>query len=175
VNATDARVALCVLAARESGDHLYIWGGDRADEGGFDCSGFICDLLMKANRLWPGIYIGGRTTAHLIHHYYDELGVPDIEDVDELLPGSIMFYRKRGELRFFHTALHVCTLGEFSLANGDTAPIGPIAIESGGAGPFSTSPRDALRASAGVRMTASDSHGRGVEWVAKDPFAVLEL
>ena len=175
-------MAFCVLAARESGDHLYIWGGDRADEGGFDCSGYVCDLLMRANRLWPGIYNGGRTTAHGIHQYFDELGTPDVDDIDELKPGALMFYRRiatgaitRGEPRIFHTALHVCTLDEYNLSNGDTAPIGPIAIESGGAGSFATSPREALRVSAGVRMTASDVHGRGVEWVSKDPFAHLSF
>ena len=175
MNVIAARVALCVLASRESGDHLYIWGGDSADEGGFDCSGFVCDLLMRANRLMPGIYLGGRTTAHMIHTYYDKLGVPDINDVDELEPGMILFYRMGGEARFFHTALHIFTLDEFGLVNGDTAPIGPVAIESGGAGSFSTSPREALKASAGVRMTASDVHGRGVEWVAKDPFSLLSF
>lgn len=173
MNIVDARVALCVLTARESGDHLYIWGGDRADEGGFDCSGFVCDLLMRANRLFPGIYMGGRTTAHLLHKYYTDRHLPQVDDVDELVPGSILFYRKRGETRFFHTALHICNLDEFNLVNGDTALIGPIAIESGGAGSFSTSPREALKVSAGVRMTASDSHGRGVEWVGIDPFALL--
>jgi hypothetical protein len=175
VQIVDARVALCVLAARESGDHLYIWGGDSADEGGFDCSGFVCDLLMRANRLIPGIYYGGRTTAHTLHEYYDALRVPDVDDVDELQPGSILFYRRRGEGRYFHTALHICNLDEFGLINGDTAPIGPIAIESGGAGSFATSPREALKVSAGVRMTASDIHGKGVAWVAKDPFSLLSF
>ena len=175
MKAIDARVAFCVLTARGSGDSLYIWGGDRADEGGFDCSGFVCDLLMRANRLWPGIYAGGRTTAHLLHKYYVDAGAAAITDIEELMPGSILFYRMRGELRYFHTALHICSLDEYNLINGSTAEIGPIAIESGGAGSFSTSPREALKASAGVRMTASDAHGRGVEWVGLDPFSLLSF
>ncbi len=171
----DARVALCVLASRESGDHLYIWGGESADEGGFDCSGFSCDLLMRANRIWPGIYMGRRTTADGLYNYYDDQEVPDVTRVDDLLPAMLLFYRRRMSSRCFHTAIHVCNLDEYTLVTGQTAPIGPIAIESGGAGSAASSPRDALRASAGVRMTASDYHGSGVEWVAKDPFSLLDF
>jgi len=171
----DARVAFCVMAARESGDHLYIWGGESNDEGGFDCSGFACDLLMRANHLWPGIYQGGRTTAHRLRDYYDALDVPDIDKVEDLMPGSLVFYYRPPQPRMFHVALHIANLDEFVMRNGNTAPIGPIAIESGGAGSASTSPREALRVSAGVRMTASDSHGRGVRWVAKDPFSLLSF
>jgi hypothetical protein len=175
VNLIDARVALCVLAARESGDHLYIWGGESSDEGGFDCSGFVCDLLMRANHLWPGIYTSGRTTAHSLYEYYSRKSVYDITDVDNLVPGSIVFYRRSLESRIFHVALHVFNLDEFILSNGRTVPIGPMAIESGGAGSYSKTPRDALRASAGVRMTASDYHGEHVKWVAKDPFTLLSF
>ena len=175
MNLIDARVAFCVLASRESGDHLYIWGGESSAEGGFDCSGFVCDLLMRANHLWPGIYGDGRTTAQGLYDYYTRISVPDIEELDDLLPGSIVFYRRSEHSRIFHVALHVCNLDEFALPNGNTAPIGPVAIESGGAGSFSTSPREALRASAGIRMTATDAHGKGVLWVAKDPFSVLSF
>jgi hypothetical protein len=173
MNIVDARVALCVLAARESGDHLYIWGGESSDESGFDCSGFVCDLLMRANHLWPGIYTGRRTTAHGLYEHYNDAS--DIDKLEDLAPGSIMFYRRDIESRIFHVALHICDLDKFTLISGRTVPIGPIAIESGGAGSQSTTPREALRASAGVRMTASDSHGRGIKWVAKDPFSLLSF
>jgi cell wall-associated NlpC family hydrolase len=36
----NARVFLVLMAARMVGDYLYSWGGEEADEGGFDCSGF---------------------------------------------------------------------------------------------------------------------------------------
>ena len=45
--------------------------------------------------------------------------------------------------------------------------VGPIAFESGGGCRKITSPRAALRQSAAVRVTASDYHGKNVEWVAK--------
>jgi hypothetical protein len=43
------------------------------------------------------------------------------------------------------------------------------AAESG-----TTTPRAALLKSAGIRVTASDDHGEGVEWVAKDPFVLID-
>jgi hypothetical protein len=48
-----------------------------------------------------------------------------------------------------------------------------MAFESGGGDSTASSPRVALRTSAGVRLTASDYHGTGVEWVAKDPFVQI--
>ena len=51
--------------------------------------------------------------------------------------------------------------------------IGPIAFESGGSGSAATSPREARKKTAGVRLTASDYQSDGVEWVAKDPFLMV--
>ena len=60
---TDARVFLLLMAARMVGNYLYFWGGEEADEGGFDCSGFASVALMQAARAWPELHDGGRSTA----------------------------------------------------------------------------------------------------------------
>jgi len=36
------------MAARMVGDYLYSWGGEEAEEGGFDCSGLLSIALMQA-------------------------------------------------------------------------------------------------------------------------------
>jgi hypothetical protein len=36
----NARLFLVLMAARKVGDYLNSWGGEEADDGGFDCSGF---------------------------------------------------------------------------------------------------------------------------------------
>ncbi len=43
----DARVFLLLMAARMVGDYLYAWGGEEADEGGFDCSGFASAASLQ--------------------------------------------------------------------------------------------------------------------------------
>lgn len=170
----DARVAFCVRTSRELGDHLYIWGGDSADEGGMDCSGFASRRMMWADKLWPGIYTGGRTTAAGLYRHYDDREVPDITDVEDLVPGVLVFYHRYPSSRIYHVAVHICSVDGKHLDSGRFASVGPIAIESGGAGSGSTTPRAALLASAGVRLTASDHHGRGL-WVAKDPFSLVSF
>ena len=169
---TDARVAFCVRTSRELGDHLYIWGGDSEGEGGMDCSGFASTRMMWADKLWPGIYTGGRTTAAGLYRHYDGKGVPDIKRVDHLVPGALVFYRRYPSSKIYHVAIHICTVDGKHLDAGPFVEVGPMAIESGGSGSGSTTPRAALIASAGVRFTASDYHGRGL-WVAKDPFSLL--
>ena len=59
----NARVFFLLMAARMVGDYLYSWGGEEADEGGFDCSGFVSIALMQTARSWPELYTGGRSTA----------------------------------------------------------------------------------------------------------------
>lgn len=167
----DARVFLLLMAARMVGDYLYAWGGEEAEEGGFDCSGFASIALMQAARAWPGLYSGGRNTAQGIYDHYDGRGCPDIRELDELKPGCLVFYRRPGK-RIHHIAIHAASVPDLKGPGGDM-PVGPVAFESGGGHGETTSPRAALCRSAGVRLTASDQHGQGVEWVAKDPFAVL--
>jgi hypothetical protein len=168
----DARVFLLLMAARMVGDYLYSWGGEEASEGGFDCSGFASIALMQAARAWPGLFDGGRTTAAGLYSYYDERGCPDIVESAELRPGCLVFYRRPGA-KIHHVAIHATTVPPLRI-NGKLRETGPVAFESGGSGSSATSPRAALCASAGVRLTASDYHGAHSEWVAKDPFELLD-
>jgi len=168
---TDARVFLLLMAARMVGDYLYSWGGEESDEGGYDCSGFASIALMQAARAWPELYDGGRSTARGLYSYFDRRGCADIERAKDLQPGSLVFYRRPGG-RIFHVAIHATNVPEINLKSGGVK-VGPVAFESGGGDSSSSSPRAALRKSAGVRLTASDYHGTGVEWVAKDPFVLL--
>jgi hypothetical protein len=168
----DARVFLILMAARMVGDYLYAWGGEEADEGGFDCSGFASVALMQTARGWPNLYEGGRCAAAALYQYYDALGCPDVRQVPELLPGCLVFYRRPGN-PFHHVAIHAVDVPDLALG-GALRAVGPVAFEAGGSGSQATSPRAALLASATIRLSASDHHGEGVEWVAKDPFLLLE-
>jgi len=168
----DARVFLLLMAARMVGDYLYSWGGEEADEGGYDCSGFVSIALIQAARAWPKLYDGGRSTATGLYQYYHARSCPDIAKVADLKPACLVFYRVPGK-PFHHVAIHATTVPSLKLKAG-VLEVGPVGFESGGSGSAATSPRAALLASAGVRLTASDYHGKGVEWVAKDPFVLLE-
>jgi hypothetical protein len=168
----DARVFLILMAARMVGDYLYAWGGEEADEGGFDCSGFASVALIQTARGWPGLFGGGRCTAAALYQYYDQRGCPDIRQVSALLPGCLVFYRRPGKT-IHHVAIHAVDVPSLQLG-GALRPVGPVAFEAGGSGSVATSPRAALLASATIRLSASDHHGEGVEWVAKDPFRLLE-
>lgn len=167
----NARVFLLMMAARMVGDYLYSWGGEEAEEGGFDCSGFASVALMQLARAWPALYDGGRSTAAGIYDYYTQRGVPDITDLQHLKPGCLVFYRRPGK-RIHHIAIHATTVPALRTPD-DSLDVGPVAFEAGGGGSRTTSPRAALCSSAGVRLTATDRHGHGVEWVAKDPFVLL--
>ena len=176
---TDARVFLIMMGARKVGSALYAWGGETEVEGGYDCSGFVSHILTETNRAWPGLYAGGRQTAKGIYRHYDKLGCPDIRRVDDLKPGCVVFYFNRDKTpaqSATHVALHVANVPDMHIAHGNsvfTADVGPIAFEAGGAGSKATSPRAALKKSATIRVTATDTHG-GQAWVAKDPFSYLE-
>ncbi len=167
----DARVFLLMMSARMLGDYLYSWGGEEADEGGFDCSGFVSIALMQTARAWPGLYDGGRSTARGLYRYYDRKGCPDITKLKDLKPGCLVFYY-RPEKSIHHIAIHATDVPPLRIGAREL-PVGPIAFESGGGGSKTTSPRAALRKSAAVRVTASDFHGTGVKWKAKDPFLLL--
>lgn len=169
---TDARVFLLLMAARMVGDYLYSWGGEESDEGGFDCSGFASVALMQTARGWPKVYNGGRTTAQGLYDYFDKHGCPDIKDVEDLAPGCLLFYSRPGK-RIHHVAIHATNVPKIKMGS-KALDVGPVAFESGGGRSTTTSPREALCASAGVRLTASDQHGSGVNWVAKDPFVLLD-
>jgi cell wall-associated NlpC family hydrolase len=164
-------VFLLLMAARMVGDYLYSWGGEESDEGGYDCSGFASIALMQTARAWPVLYDGGRSTARGLYSYFDGRGCADITRVNDLEPGALVFYRRPGG-RIFHVAIHAANVPHINLEQGNVK-VGPVAFESGGGDSTSSSPRAALRKSAGVRLTASDYHGTGVEWVAKDPFVLL--
>jgi hypothetical protein len=177
----DARSFLILMGARKVGNYLYAWGGDAGEEPGLDCSGFVCSILTETNRAWPGLYTGGRTTASALYKWFDERGLPDINKMSDLTPGSIVFYHNKSKptSKIFHVALHVTNVPDIRLKQGLTnkflsMPVGPVSFEAGGSGSDATTPRNALLKSATVRLTASDEHGRGVTWVAKDPFLLLE-
>lgn len=167
----NARVFLLLMAARMVGDYLYSWGGEESDEGGFDCSGFVSVALMQTARGWPALYSGGRSTAQGIYTYYNKSGCPDITILSDLKPGGLVFYRRPGK-RIHHIAIHAANVPPLMQKQG-MLPVGPVAFESGGGGSKIKSPRAALQHSSGVRLTSSDYHGRGVQWVAKDPFILL--
>jgi len=170
--AENARVFLLLLAARDLGEYLYAWGGETAEEGGFDCSGFVSEKLRLAARAYPLLYDGQRRTARgLFRYYYTHRGCREIREAGELRPGCIVFYRQP-TAEIHHVAIHAMTVVDVALG-GKVSPVGPVAFEAGGAGSKATSPRSALLSSAGVRLTATDYHGRGVEWVAVDPFTLL--
>lgn len=170
---TDARVFLCTIARDVSG--LYIWGAESESEGGVDCSGYTSVVLTRGARVIPGLYDGVRRTSRGIFDYYRSRGAPIKSKIEHLLPGSIVFYNRGRGTRIFHVAIHLFNLDRVRASTGPGLPIGPVAIESGGGGSRTTTPRDALIASAGVRQTATDHHGRGVEWLAVDPIALLDL
>lgn len=169
----DARVFLLLMAARMVGDYLYSWGGEEADEGGFDCSGFVSVALIQTARAWPKVYDGGRSTAQGLYDYYDRgpHPCPDIVALELLKPGCLVFYR-RPRAKMHHVAIHAVNVPDIRLGD-RRLEVGPVAFESGGGGSKTDSPRAALCSSAGVRLTASDQHGAGVLWVAKDPFVRL--
>ncbi len=169
----NARVAMCLLAQREVGSSLYWWGGDGISghkELGRDCSGLVCGILADLALAYPEIYAGGRRTAQGIYDYYDDLGLPDITKTQDLRPGSLVFFNHTNR-RIHHIKIHLAVVPDLHF--GGTHAFGPIAVDSGGGGSDTVSPRRALERAAQVRFSASDVHGTG-KWRAKDPFALLE-
>jgi len=173
----DARALFILLAARRlSQQSLYMWGGESHEEGGFDCSGTVSELCTELNRSFPGFYTGGRTTAAGIRNWYLAKGC------DELIfgagglpggtpPGSLVFFRLSGRSPH-HVKVHLCTVPDTQLG-AVKLPVGPIAMDSGGGGSQTTSPREALRSAAGIRLSASDQHGSAMGLVL-DPFKLLD-
>jgi hypothetical protein len=154
----DARVLFLLLAARKVGSFLYAWGGESADEGGFDCSGFVSTCLTELRRHYPAIYDGQRRTADGLFEFYRTRSAP-IFALGDLRPGALAFYPREG--RKTHIAIHACRVPPIG-----THDVGPIAFEAGGSGSAATSPRAALMAAATIRMTATDRR----LFVALDPF-----
>jgi len=160
----DCRALLCLFGARMAGHFLYSWGGESSEEGGYDCSGMISTVLAQTCRFWPALYDGQRRTAQGLRDYFIARGCTELKgDPEQLRPGCLVFYARPGHA-IHHVALHLCTV---------PLGVGPVALEAGGGGSRTTSPREALLASAGVRLTASDQHGQGVTWTAVDPIEVL--
>ena len=170
LNQVNARVFFLLMAARLVGNYVYAWGGEEPDEGGYDCSGFATTILTETARAWPPVYDNVRRNPHELFTYLDHQGCPDITDSRLFTPGCIVFYRTRGH-DFTHVTIHATTVPMISL-NGQMKEVGPLGFEAGGGGEQTDSPRAALRASAGIRLTATDHHG-SQEWVAKDPFVLV--
>lgn len=153
--------AFAVLQAATLLGEPYIWGGDDHDEGGFDCSGFVHEVFSRVGAEWPDIAFG-RVPARTIFGHFSRLGCADIRDAEKLRPGCLTFFHRPGGL-IFHVKLHV-----------SAGPFGFLAIDAGGAGSNSPDLSSALRHAAGVRRSSSIHHTRGSEWVAVDPFTLLD-
>jgi hypothetical protein len=172
MNTENARVAMCLLAQREVGSSLYWWGGDGVSgrkELGRDCSGLVCTILADLVLAYPDLYDGQRRTARDIYDYYHAKGLPDITSTGDLRPGSLVFFNHTGR-RIHHIKIHLAVVPDLQL--GGTHKFGPIAVDAGGGGSDTVSPRRALERAAQVRFSASDVHG-SAKWRAKDPFALL--
>lgn len=166
----DARVLFILLAARKASSQLlYAWGGEDIDEGGMDCSGLVSEVLRETARAYPSLYDGQRRTAEGIAGYYAGRGVArkPWDDVSPP-PGALCFF---GKPRIYHIKIHLCVVPDIELDAG-LAEVGPLAIDSGGAGSDATNPRTALLRAAGVRLSASDWHGQSrAQWL--DPFETV--
>lgn len=154
----DARAFAIMRATRLLGEP-YIWGGDDVDEGGFDCSGLVHEVMNLTAKHYDGLEVGRVAARNLFVHYV-ERGAPTITDPAKLKPGCLVFFaRRRG--RIFHVKLHVAS-----------GPFGHLAIDAGGAGSNSVSLEQALKLAACVRMSSSIQHSGG-SWVAVDPFELV--
>jgi hypothetical protein len=155
----DARAFAIMRATRLLGEP-YIWGGDDVDEGGFDCSGLVHEVMNLTARHWDGLEIG-RVSARNVYAHYTAHGLPQITDPVDLKPGCLVFFaRPRG--RIFHVKMHIAS-----------GPFGRLAIDAGGAGSNAVDLEQALRSAASVRMSSSIHHA-GAQWVAVDPFELIK-
>lgn len=154
----DARSFAVLRATRLLGEP-YVWGGDDVDEGGFDCSGLIHEVLNLTGEHWDGLAIPRLAARHIYRTMVDR-GAPVITDPADLRPGCLVFFaRLRG--RIFHVKFHV-----------SSGPFGHLAIDAGGAGSNAVGLEQALQLAASVRMSSSIHHG-GASWVAVDPFELI--
>lgn len=171
----DARVAMALAAYRKLG-HLYLWGAEGGDEAGFDCSGLISEVLTEVAAAWPGLYSGGRRTASGLDSFYRSRGCEAVTDASRLRPGMIVFFAGASG-KIFHVKLHLTTVPPLATKHPLTGkpihlPIGPVALDAGGGGSKTTSPRASLQGGAGVRLSASDYHGTA-RWHSRDPLFLL--
>lgn len=173
MSSADARAGFLFLAGREVGGHLYLWGGESTDEGGFDCSGYVSTTLARAAKAWPALYDGRRRTAAGLYEYFVERGCQDIIELEELRPGCLAFYQSKTLAPIYHVAIHLATVPALETSAGPL-PFGPVAFEAGGGGSATTSPRAALTSNAQIRLSATDRHG-SARWVALDPFTLEGL
>lgn len=153
--------AFTILVASTLLGEPYIWGGDDHDEGGFDCSGFVHEVFDRVGQQWPELAFG-RVPARSIFAHFSARGCPGIRAEGELRPGCLVFFHYP-DRPIFHVKLHVAS-GKF----------GHMAIDAGGAGSDSPDLGSALRHAAGVRRSSSTHHTRGAQWVAVDPFVLLQ-
>jgi hypothetical protein len=165
---SDIRTLFILLASRDVGQHLYKWGGESSIEGGYDCSGYVCDKLTELSRFIPEVYDGERRTASGLLNYLNKVSsVPSLD----WEPGTIVFYGTADQLshgQASHVAIHAFYAKSF---NG--MEVGNVGFEAGGAGSNAVSPRAALVSNATIRMTASDVHGT-LSCIGKDLFKYLQ-
>ncbi len=79
---SDSRIRKFLDVALAQLGKPYVWGGDRLEDGGFDCSGFIYYSLNKSG------YTVGRSSANS----YSQYSKWDYVSKDALKPGDLMFY-----------------------------------------------------------------------------------
>ena len=167
----DARSYLVLYATRLLG-RPYMWGGESEAEGGDDCSGFVHEVLVALARHWPDLYDGERRSAAGLFGYFVNRGVATKGRVPDLVPGMAVFWHKQDAI--VHVRLHLATLPPMTaVGDHDLLPVGPVGIESSGGGPDVTSPRAALKATAGVRFCATDTYRGGTAWVALDFLSLI--
>lgn len=164
--ADDARAYAVTQGASLIGEP-YRWGGEDSEEGGYDCSGLMHEILERVGAFWPVLAIP-RLPARGIFAHFSRLGCPSFTDPTKLKPGSLTFFRKPAG-SIFHVKLHVATLPP---ERGSTEQAFP-AIDAGGGGSRTTTLAAALRSAACVRHSSSIHHTRGSEWIGIDPFALL--
>jgi cell wall-associated NlpC family hydrolase len=118
----------------------YIWGGDDA-VAGFDCSGFVIEILQSVGIL-PG---GDWKAAGLWDRFADQR-------VDEPASGRLVFWKtSSGRIR------HI----EFCIGNG-------LSIGSSGGGSGTRTEADAIRHNAFIKVRPIDGRGTVAGFV--DPF-----